>query len=133
MQTSLWYLQKALYNRLSNDIPLNDVITGIYDQVSEDATFPYITISEPEVTPFTSKNSYGENTTIVIHTWSQYAGKKESYDILNLILQSLSSSPIRLEGGFSLFRMETEQMQVITDIDGATQHGILRLRCWVNN
>jgi hypothetical protein len=132
MKTALWELQQTLIERLKSDIPLNNVITGVYDKVSKNYTLPYATIGEPTVTPFTSKNSYGENITIVLHAWSNHNGKKEAYDILNLILQSLSSNPLYVEG-FSLFRMETEQIQVITDIDGATQHGILRLRCWINN
>jgi hypothetical protein len=134
MKTALWQLQKAIYSTLANDTDLMSRITGVYDEVLEDTPFPYVTISgEPTVSPFETKSSYGENITWTIHSWSNYNGKKESYEILNLILQALTKSPIPMEGGFFVFKTQVEQMRVITDIDGQTKHGIIKLRFYINN
>lgn len=132
MRTSLWELQKAIFERLTEDPEIANKVTGIYDKVSEDTPKPYCTIGEPDMVPFETKSSFGEETTIVIHVWSDYNGKKETYDILNLILKALTK-PLSIGSGFSLFKSKVEGMQVITDIDDITNHGILRLRYFINN
>ncbi len=65
---------------------------------------------------------------MVLHCWSTYQGKAEAYEILNLIHKAFTVNPIRIGGGFSVYSFNAEQMQVITDIDGETRHGILRVR-----
>jgi len=133
MKTSLWELQKALFLRLSQDDDLTNRVSGVFDDVDKNTPCPYVTIGEPIVSPFETKTSFGENMTIVIHCFSQYNGKKEAYDILNLIMASLSKSPLRLGGGFSLVDFRLDRLQVITDSDGTTKHGILSVRYWINN
>jgi Protein of unknown function (DUF3168) len=128
IETALWPLQKVLFQRWSNDTDLMQKITGVFDHVPTDQTFPYITIGEPLVTPNETKTSYWEEIPWTHHVWSQYSGKKEAYDIMSLMLKSLSSQPLSLEGGFFLLRFKPEQLQVITDIDNRTYHGILRIR-----
>jgi hypothetical protein len=132
MKTALWPTQVMLYQRLSSDVDLNAKITGVYDEVSSTAVFPYVTIGEQVVNPFKTKNSYGENIVWTLHCWSDYSGKKETYDILSLMLQALSKSPLIVDG-FALFNAELEDMQVITDIDGSKKHGILQIRFYVNH
>jgi Protein of unknown function (DUF3168) len=133
LKSSLWEVQKALFNRLSNDTALSQKITGVFDEVGEGQTFPYITLGEPTVNPFETKTSYGEEIPWVLHCWSQYPGKKECYEILNLMLQAITKEPFVIEG-FSLLRVKIEpNMQVITDIDEVTKHGILRIRFFINN
>jgi Protein of unknown function (DUF3168) len=133
LKTSLWEVQKALFNRLSNDTALSQKITGVFDEVEEGQAFPYVTLGEPTVNPFETKTSYGEDIPWVLHCWSQYSGKKECYEILNLMLQAITKEPFVIEG-FSLLRVKIEpNMQVITDIDEITKHGILRIRFIINN
>lgn len=133
LKTSLWPLQVAIFNRLSTDTALKQRISGVYDEVGKNIPFPYCTIGDFTVNPFETKSSYGENITIVLHCWSQYSGKKEAFEILNLMLQAITKGPFVIEG-FSLIRVNIEpNMQVFTDIDGKTKHGILRLRFHINN
>lgn len=133
LKTALWPIQQALYTRLSTDTALMQKVTGVYDEVGEGVLFPYVTIGEPTMTPFETKSTYGENVTWVLHCWSQYSGKKQAYEILNLMMQAITKEPFVIDG-FSLLRVNVEpNMQVITDIDGTTKHGILRLRFHINN
>lgn len=127
----MWPLQVAIYERLSNDATLGEMITGVYDDVEAGEEFPYIVIGDPTVTPFDTKTSIGENVVVDIHSWSRYDGKKESYDILNAALEALKE-PLPLGNGFVMQRQGREQLQVITDIDGTTRHGILRVRFYIN-
>jgi hypothetical protein len=128
IETALWPLQVALFQRLSNDTELNDLVTGVYDKVSEDTSYPYVSIGEPNVTPAETKTSYTEEIPWVLHCFSQYSGKKEAYNILNAMLKALTRERFTVDG-FRVERFKIEpNMQVITDIDGSTYHGILRVR-----
>ncbi|MFT4415322.1 DUF3168 domain-containing protein [Fredinandcohnia humi] len=131
VKTSLWPLQEAIFQRLESDLELTQMITGVFDDVEEGQAFPYVTIGEPTMVPFETKMSFGEEITVVLHCWSQYEGKKEAYDILNLMLQALSPR-LQVEG-FSVFKTQVEQMTVINDIDNVTKHGIMRIRFYINN
>ncbi|ASF27847.1 tail protein [Bacillus amyloliquefaciens] len=132
MRSALWPLQAALFKRLSTDEELNGRVTGVFDAVPKDQQKPYVTMGDDDVSPFKTKTSSGEEINVVLHCWSGYNGKKEAIEILSLMLQALTSRPLTVEG-FSLCRSEMRSMQVITDIDGYTRHGILRMRFTINN
>ena len=141
METGLWPLQVAIYQRLSNDADLMAMIKAVYDEVPEvaegedesvvDSYYPYVQVGEPVVNIETMKNSYIENIPWVLHSFDRYLGKKQAYDILNTMLKSLTKAPLQVEG-FKLhdFRVEPN-MQVIKDVDGRTNHGILRVRFFI--
>lgn len=131
MQTALMELHKSLYAGLTSHQPLMDKVSGVLDDVSEGQTFPYITIGDPTSNPWDTKNTIGENITFVLHTWSRYQGKAESYIIMNLIHEALSR-PLSIEGGFYVFKFERESQNVFTDVDGETRHGVMNFRAYVN-
>lgn len=132
MKTSLWELQQSLFARLSGDERLSSKVTGVYDYVDENTPYPYVTIGDPVVVPFSTKTSKGEETTVTIHCFSDYKGKKEAYEILTLILQSISRELLTVNG-FTLFRMELERMTVFPDINNEVYHGIVTFKIWINN
>ncbi|WP_028982838.1 DUF3168 domain-containing protein [Sporolactobacillus terrae] len=142
MRTALWELQKALLAKLTAYEPLMNKITGVYDDVPQTlinadgsikpTAFPYVTITVSSNEDFDTKSSIGENIIFVLHMWSKTMGKKESYDMLNLILAALHT-PLSIGGGFSIARYVPNRPTVITDIDGKTKHGILELRYYINN
>lgn len=132
IKTSLWPLQQSFFKRLSEDVALKSKVKGIYDYVDENTPFPYVTIGDPTVLPFETKSSFGEVISVVLHCFSNYKGKKEAFEILNLMVQAISKEDLVIEG-FTFFRLELEGMNVITDYDGKTKHGIARFKVWVNN
>lgn len=143
LKSALWSTQKAIYQRLSNDQALIDKVHNVFDKVPEfiedeqgneiPVPFPYVNIGEPISSPFETKSSYGENIPWVLHCWSRYPGKKEAYEILDLMLQALTKESWNVEG-FKIFKFNIEpNMQVIEDIDGETYHGIMRIRFHINN
>lgn len=131
MRTALRALHQGLYNSLTQHQPLMDKITAVLDDVQEGQAFPYATVGEPTVSPFDTKTSTGEEIVWVLHCWSQYQGKAEAYDILNLMNEAFMQQPLSLDDGFFIADFRRDQMQVITDIDNETRHGILRVRVWV--
>lgn len=132
IKTSLWPLQECFFKRLSEDTALTSKVKGVYDHVDENTKFPYVTIGDPTVRPFPTKSSSGEEISVVLHCFSKYTGKKEAYEILNLMVQAVTKEDLVIEG-FTFFRLELDGMNVITDIDGKTKHGIARFKVWVNN
>lgn len=132
LKTSLAPLHESFYTQLSEDTALTSRVTGVYDYVDENTKFPYVTIGDPTISPFPTKTSHGEEVLVNLHVFSKYKGKTEAFEILNLMVQAATKEDLTIEG-FTFIRMELEGMNVITDIDGKTKHGIARFKVWVNN
>lgn len=131
IQTAMFELQKGIFTRLSNDPTVLEKVTGVFDAVGEGQKYPYITIGEPTMLPFETKQKFGEELSIVIHAWSIYNGKKEAIDILNLCLSSLALE-MNLEG-FKINKVGIDNMRVFDDTDNRIYHGILRMKYTIQN
>jgi Protein of unknown function (DUF3168) len=132
IETALWPLQQAIFKRLSNDTALNEKVTGVYDHVTKETPFPYVTIGEPNVSPFETKTSYSENIPWVLHCYSMNHGKREVMEILNLMIQALTKKPWIVEG-FKVNRFNIEpNMRVLNPADvGFPYQGILNVRFYI--
>lgn len=131
IQTAMFELQKGIFNNLTSDPSLTAKVSGVFDSVEEDQAFPYVTIGEPSMLPFETKQKFGEELSIVIHAWSTYAGKKECYEIMNLCLSALST---RLTlNGFKVNKVNIDTMRVIDDADPRIKHGILKMKYTIQN
>ena len=131
IQTAMWELQTAIYQRLSSYPALAGKVTGVFDAVDEDQAFPYVTISEPSMLPFTVKQRFGEELTVVLHVWSDYAGKKEAVDIINLCTAALAEK-LTLDS-FTIQKIDVDSIRVFDDADPRIRHGVLRLRYTIQN
>lgn len=127
IKTALFPFQSALYDRLKNDSSLAAVITDVYDNVPPNATMPYLLIGDDTSNDDSNKTQYGEELTITIHIWSEYEGTKESKQLMDLALQSVTSAPLVLDG-FDCYFMRREMLEVLHEEDAGAYHGIMRLR-----
>ncbi|CAH0185967.1 DUF3168 domain-containing protein [Peribacillus simplex] len=134
LRTSLWPLQQAIYNRLNQDSLLKQRISGVFDKVPKGKPFPYVHIGAPVVTPFETKTTFGENIPWVLHVYSDYDGKKEASELLNLMMQALTKEPWVVEG-FKVFKFNIEPNTQVLDPAqaGMPYQGILRIRFHINN
>ena len=125
IKTSLWELQKALFKRLKE--------TGYkaFDYVEHSTEYPYLVVGTPETKEFITKTNFGEEVIFTIHAWSNYKGKKECYEMLDSALKTISKKYLELNEEFKIFKTEMLTLTVIDDIDGRTQHGILRLKFYI--
>ncbi|MBT2680052.1 DUF3168 domain-containing protein [Bacillus sp. ISL-35] len=124
--TALWPLQEAIYQKLEADVSLKNMITGVFDAVPKDQAYPYVVIGEPAMLPFDTKTVPGEEISLVIHAWSDYPGKKETFNILNACQKALS---YKLDlPGFWILKVERLGIQVFDDIDPRIRHGVLRMK-----
>ena len=127
MKTALINTGDAVFDRLSNDTTVSGLVTGVYDKVPSDAQYPHIAMGEDTAEPMNSKTSLGETITHTLHTWSAYNGKYESKQILDVVLQALSNSPLPLGGGFYLAAARLVRMRVFQDVSGDLYHGIMTI------
>lgn len=131
IQTAMFELQKGIFENLSTNPSLKAKVKGVFDAVEEGQAFPYVTISEPSMLPFTTKQKFGEELSIVIHVWSDYSGKKQAIDILNTCLTVLKQ---RMDlDGFVIRKVDVDSMRVFDDADPRIRHGILRLKYTIQN
>ena len=125
IKTSLLPLQIALFKRLKE--------TGykVFDYVEHSTEYPYLVVGTPETKEFITKTNFGEEVIFTIHAWSNYKGKKECYEMLDSVLKTISKKYLELNEEFKVFKTEMLTLTVIDDIDGRTQHGILRLKFYI--
>lgn len=125
IKTSLLPLQIALFKRLKE--------TGykVFDYVEHSTEYPYLVVGTPETKEFITKTNFGEEVIFTIHAWSNYKGKKECYEMLDSVLKTISKKHLELNEEFKVFKTEMLTLTVIDDIDGRTQHGILRLKFYI--
>ena len=131
IQTAMEELSIGLYERLSSDPILSAKITGVFSSVEEDQVHPYITVGEPTSLPFTTKNKFGEELSVVIHAWSLYDGNLEAIKLLNHCLDALSTR--MLLNGFTIRKVDVENIRVFDDVDPRIRHGVLRLKYTIQN
>lgn len=136
MRTAIYELQKALYQRLSNDPALMATVNGVFDGElpeggeGEEAVIvdmPYIVIGEETVNDYSTKTSDGEELTKTIHVYSDYQGRKEAADIIDLMLQAISSAPLSYSAGFKFEGARRDFIEVIKEPE--CFHGVVRIRC----
>lgn len=100
----------------------------IYDDLPEQAAFPYVVMGEMTARDWSDKFEPGQEVHSTKHIWSRYKGRKEAVDMGDAILQALSKSPLDLSPNFWAVLQDLDTNELIMDIDGITRHGILRHR-----
>ena len=71
-------LTAALYQRLRQSIPLKIALGGahIYDQIPQNAVFPYLVLGDDTLTPRDTRDGVGWEATFTLHYWDRALGRK---------------------------------------------------------
>lgn len=117
-------LYAAIYAALAAAPPIG---AGIYDAVPQDAAYPHIEIAGGQARDWSAQLLRGEETTIEIHVWSRYRGYAEPRTLLGLIKDRLHEVSLSLTGA-TFIDLRFTDLDVMTDADGLTRHGIIRFR-----
>lgn len=128
IKTALEPLQRAIVARLTNDPIVNTTITAVYDEVEQGAVLPYVQLGDDTVNPYDTKTSYGEDVTVTLHCYTAGPGKVNAKRIMDVVLQSLTATPLQVEG-FTVEGMRREFLEVYED--GGAYHGVCRLRVYI--
>lgn len=124
MKSPLLILHKAQYDRLKS------ALSGhrIFDNLPEQAAFPYVVMGEVSGRDWSDKFKPGQAVYSTIHVWSQYPGRKEAAEIQDEVLRALTSAPLDLNPDFRAVFEGFDMSEIIIDVDGATRHGIVRMK-----
>ena len=124
----LGLLQAALYTRLSEDEQLVDELGwGVYDQVPEDASYPYIGLGEAFETPDNDLGSFGRNVLLVLHLWSRYQGYAQATEALDRVVQLLEHQSLEITG-HRVISVHFVDAQTVPDPDPTIRHAPVRFR-----
>lgn len=123
-----WEIQVAVLARLAAYGPLAAFVSGrIYDDVPQNAPFPYVVIGEADSIPFDDDVNDGEDTDLTIHVWSRSAGRKEVKQMMAAIYAALHRYPLPITGAHTVL-MDFDYQNSFLDPDGITRHGVIRFR-----
>ena len=128
MSIAQFPLQEAVYSALSNDNTLTSTLgVGVFDDVLEGSTYPFVELGNETAIDYSTKDVDGAEFTMTLHVWSQYAGAKETKQIMDRIYDLLHNSSLTVTG-FNLINLRFEFSDIMRDPDGKTRHGVMRFR-----
>ncbi|NWN89185.1 MAG: DUF3168 domain-containing protein [Micrococcaceae bacterium] len=121
----VWPIQVAIFQALSNDQQLSADVTGVFDHVPDSTAFPYVTTGEVTTTPSGAHDRFGARSTITLHGWSTYNGKKEISEIANHLLRILDHKPLQVDGFHAVY-VHHEQTVTMTERGNDIRHVAVR-------
>jgi hypothetical protein len=128
---SQWPLQQAVFAALDGDAALNALLgspAAIYDDVPQGSAFPYVVVGQAEAAkPFDTKTEEGMEQTVVIHTWSQYLGMKETKEIMAAVMGALDQQSLSVTGHDLALLIYTTGSTSLEE-DGITRHGVQKFK-----
>jgi hypothetical protein len=127
MSVGQFALQSAIYTALNVNAITATLVCGVYDEVVEGNTYPFITLGEETTIDYSTNNETGSETTINIHIWSRYKGSKQTKEIMDKVHDLLHDVNLSVTG-FSLINLRFEYSDILRDPDGITRHGVMRFR-----
>lgn len=118
-------LQTAIYNALTGDVTLMAAITGVYDFVPQDTSYPYVTIGDDDYSWFGTMGVDGGEYTVQIDTWTQIEGRKQCKDVMKLISNVLHNGSLTITDNYHV-STRLDFQETIKEADAFTYHGTQR-------
>jgi hypothetical protein len=127
---ALWPLQQAVYAKLTGHAPLMALVSGVYDEVPEQATHPYVSLGSITENVDDAHNQRGLEASVVLHVWSKYRGFKEAAGILAELDAALDRQPLTVTG-FRDVSIAHQQHTELRDPDPDIRHINVSYRVWL--
>jgi hypothetical protein len=127
MSVGQFALQSSIYTALNVSAITTTLACGVYDEVIEGNSYPFITLGEETAIDYSTNNLVGAETTINIHIWSRYKGSKQTKEIMDKVHDLLHDVSLTVSG-VNLINLRFEYSDIMRDPDGITRHGVMRFR-----
>ena len=127
MSVGQFALQSSIYTALNVSAITTTLACGVYDEVVDGNSYPFITLGEETAIDYSTNNLVGAETTINIHIWSRYKGSKETKQIMDKVHDLLHDVSLTVSG-VNLINLRFEYSDIMRDPDGITRHGVMRFR-----
>jgi len=115
-------VQKAIYELLTGDTALMTMISGVYSNVPQNTSTPYVVFSQIQTRNLGASGNLRVEVNIDLNVYSQQKGNKELSDIMERQAILLDDATISLVG-YSVVTIH-EISSVITGLrDGLTRQG----------
>lgn len=128
--------QQLIYSALDYDIPLKDMVTGVFDFVPDNQRMPYITIGDDTGIDWGSDSTEGADISIDINVWAQddedAMGRMGVKTIMGRVREILHDREF-FHNHYSVDLCVWERSQVMTDSDGITRHGIITFKLLIES
>lgn len=126
-------LQVGIYELLTNDATLMALVTGVYDQVPEEATPPYVVIGEMLSTEDSVHNGHGRQTAVMLHTWTRERsfrpGNQAAAQLVALLTRRQDTLDTLVDD-HTVYMAAHEFSQTLRDPDPEIRHRVDRFRIW---
>lgn len=119
--SAAWDLQKAVLDNLGG------ISAPVFDSVPDNQKAPYVVIGDDTSLPFNTAGGTGFESTLTIHSWSTYRGRKEIKNLMGEVFDSLDRADLTVSG-YTVLGVDSEFDQTFLDSDGVTRHGVQRFR-----
>lgn len=131
-KTPVLEIQGAIYERLTTDVTLMALISGVFDWVPEGSAYPYIAIGEAMETPENSHGSFGRETLSMLHIWTRQRGYADGIEIADRVNSLLdhchaTGNPLVLPN-HDVISVRFEFLQTLPDEDPEIRHIVLHYR-----
>jgi hypothetical protein len=127
MSVGQFALQSSIYTALNVSAITTTLACGVYDEVVEGNSYPFISLGEETAIDYSTNNLVGAETTINIHIWSRYKGSKQTKEIMDKVHDLLHDVSLTVSG-VNLINLRFEYSDIMRDPDGITRHGVMRFR-----
>ena len=127
MSVGQFALQSSIYTALNVSAITTTLACGVYDEVVEGNSYPFIRLGEETAIDYSTNNLVGAETTINIHIWSRYKGSKQTKQIMDKVHDLLHDVSLTVSG-VNLINLRFEYSDIMRDPDGITRHGVMRFR-----
>jgi hypothetical protein len=125
-------VQGAMFARIKADAALNTAIGGrVYDDVPENAAYPYVVFGEGVETPDNEVAAYESRVAATLHVWSGYRGFREALVIAGHLIRVFDRQPLVVEGR-DLIAVRHEQTITMRDPDSDVRHVVVRFAVVTN-
>ncbi len=127
--SAAWELQKAVYQVLIADGPLNTLLgaPNVFDDVPRDSVFPYVTFGQSLERDWSTATEDGNEHIVTMHVWSRENGRREVFEVMKAVRDALHDQALALTG-YALINLRHEFSDARREPDGETYHGIVRYR-----